>query len=290
MKPKLLLVLSFFYIFSLSAQTLKLKDIKDIQTSKIIIGLTGNKKLDTYLKNITHDFWTLCPVDKALPVDEALEKAKNDNQLYVLHLGAEKGNSFTHESVDSWRYEYISNGKHIALSSGDEDILIKSYIPAYGNHVIPEESIVHGLRYIQEVCTLMIEKEIKKSNKAISEFQNNNSNLKEKTLLFPKDWLDNALTEKKIKKMYKGIAEVVSHKEWKNAILKREKNKAYVIVIPIPVEEGYSYQHHICDTETNAFYGVLQPKKNTVHDKEHLSKSKYINKKHIKKCNALLED
>ena len=220
-----------------------------------------------------------------MPTADALEKAKKKDNTYVLHLGSDKGNNdFTHESAESWYYQYITNGKFIALSSDEEEIVFKSYIPSYGNHVITGESIAYSLDYIQESYQIMLQNELKTNKKLFQVVNKREDSLKNKTLLFPKDWLGKGLSEKKIKKMYNANFEIVSQNVWKDAIINKEAGKAYIIVVPVLEEEEYIYQLYICDTETSFLYGIIETK--TVANPEHVNISKsnigYITKSDIK--------
>jgi len=139
----------------------------------------------------------------------------------------------------------------------------------------------------------MIDQNLKGGMKAISTLRQQGSGLKDKTLLLPKSWLDSKLTEEQIKKNYTANFKIVSHQDWKNAIIEGQKDAAYVILVPVPVGGNYIYQHHIFDAETKKkFYALLQPKAGVSINGLNASKSNtgYINKKNVKKYNSVLSN
>jgi len=292
MKNKITVLLVLFLFANLHAQIPKLKDINNLKSSKVIIGLTGNQNLNTALKELITAHWNISEIEGAAPLKEALGKAQKNPELYVLYIGSATSRSFKHGPPNAKiKYRYISNGKFIGFSNGNKKPILKSFIPTYDN-IVPNESIVHGVSYIQEVFRLMIDKNLKGGMKAIAEFKNQGPDLKNKTLLIPKGWMDTKLSEEQIKKNYTANFKVVSHQDWKNAILNGQKDAAYVILAPIPIGGNYLYQHHICDAETKKFYALIQPKAGVSINGINASKSNtgYINKKNIKKYNGVLSN
>jgi len=69
----------------------------------------------------------------------------------------------------------------------------------------------------------MIDKNLKGGMKAIAEFKNQGPDLKNKTLLIPKGWMDTKLTEEQIKKNYTANFKIVSHQIGKMRFLMGKK-------------------------------------------------------------------
>ncbi len=292
MVKKILVIISFIFSLNLNAQIPKLKDIQHIKESKIIVGLTSNSELNTALKEVVSSIWNLSEIKSFLPLKSALSKASKDESLFVLYLGSTETESFKFGPKGyPVEYRYISKGKFLGFSKGGKRPLMKSFIPSYDN-IIPKESIAQGVKFVQEVFKTMIENNLKNGLKAISEFENNGKDLKNKTLYIPEGWVDSKLTEEQIEKYYGSKFEIVSYQKWKEAILTKKAGIAYVILIPIPVGGQYLYQHQICDAETDTFYAVIQPKAGVSLNGVNMSKSNtgLINKKNIKNYNKVLAD
>ncbi len=133
--------------------------------------------------------------------------------------------------------------------------------------------------------------EIEKENQAIKI-------AKEQGLKYiPKMFLNEKLTEASIKKYYDSNFKIATQEEWKEAIISRKNDVAYLILVPVPVSGDYIYQHYIVDAETSKIYALLQPKAGIAMKSGiigvrdiNLSKSNngYINKKNIKKYGNVL--
>lgn len=279
-----------FLLISLStyAQIPKLKDVKNLKSSKVIIGLSGNEALDNDLKSIIKNTWKLSEISESLPLKEAREKAKGDDNTFVLHINSVGTRNAHFDAGSNTKYIFISNGKCIALSTGKKKPLFRSFIPADGS-AIPKESIKHGVEYIQQILGSMINKK-QSAKKALSDFKKKSSELKNKTLYIPDFFLSKKMNESKIREIYGSNFELVNYSKWSNAILNKTTNVAYVMIIPVPLGGQYVYQHHILDAETGKVLAVLQPKAGVSLYGVNLSASNtgYINKKNVKQYNKVL--
>jgi len=287
---KILLLLIAFILFSTSvfAQIPKLEHIKNLKESKVIIGLSGNEDLNKSLKELIPKYWTLCPIDGALPYKEALEKAKEDDNTYVIFVSSIVSRSLRHNYTENWDIRLISSGKFVGLSNGKKKPLMRSYIPASDN-VVPGESIAHGLKFMQTLFTSMIEEQ-KGAMKVVGLYKQQAKELVNKTLYIPEVWLHKKLTKEIITKEYGSNFKIVSETEWKDAILNKKEGVAYVILIPYPMAGQYMFQHHIFDSETNQLYAISNSRVAVSLNAVNLSKANtgYISKKNIKKYKGVL--
>jgi len=288
---KVLLQLIAFVLFSTNvfAQIPKLDHIKNLKESKVIIGLSGNSHINKNLEEIVKSNWKLCDIDSSLPYEEALKKASENENLFVVYIGSITSRSFKHSLGDNWDFRFISKGKFVGLSNGRKRPLMRSYIPTY-NHVVTNESITHGLNFMQTLFTSMLNKN-EGARAIVKLYKKEAHKLANKTLYIPKDWIHKKLTEEVIAKTYgSSNFKIVDYEVWKDAIINKKEGIAYVILIPYPIQGDYVYQHHIFDSATNQLYAISQPGAAIKMNKINLSKANtgYITKKNIKKYKGVL--
>ena len=134
------------------AQIPKLKQIQNLKNSQVIIGLSGNKELDKNFKEIVEKHWDLCPITEELPLKTARNKAKKNDNLFVIYIDSYNtlsGKKYINPPSDNIRYyfRYISSGNFIGLSTGKKKPIMYSGIPAFDNQ-LTDEVIAHGTNYI----------------------------------------------------------------------------------------------------------------------------------------------
>ncbi len=290
---KLLFFITIFTLTSSIAQMPKLKQIENLEKSQIIIGLSGKKSVDESLVRMVNKFWDLCPISEKLPINEALAKAKNDDNLYVIYLDSYRSNSFTKQGNNNVNYKFVSFSKFVGLSTGKKKPIIYSAIPT-SNDRIADEAIAHGTNFINQLFGMMLEYQVNAS-KALQLIKKNSTILNERVLYMAQWMVDNRLNEKEISKIYQGQFKIVSNEEWSQAILSKKEGIAYTIIIPAAVGGSYVYQHHICDAKTGQILGIKQPKAafalrggtKTIN----LSKGNkgFINKKNLKQYSDILK-
>ena len=272
------------------AQIPKLKQIKNLKNSQVIIGLSGNKELDKNFKEIVEKYWDLCPITEELPLKAARNKAKKNDNLFVIYTGSIRSElRFYRNEIEVYSFRRISEGHFIALSTGKKKPIMYSGIPAFDNQ-LTDEVIAHGTNYMQQVFSMMLDNNVN-AMKTFKIIKENSSKLKEKTLYIPEWWVHKKLSESKITELYDGKYKIVSHHEWSNAILNKKPGIAYSMIIPVAMRGKYVYQHHLCDAETGQIYGVTQPKGGASEIAGiNLSSSNkgYISKKNLKQYNKVL--
>lgn len=260
MKTKILLVLAIFLSSHSFAQIPKLKEIKNLENGNLIIGLTGNEKLDADFKDVVQDIWKLGTITASLPEKEARDKARQDENTYVLYIDSFITKSFRHEGKNNIDYKTVSEGTCIALSDGSKKPVFRSFIPAYNRTIVPKESLVHGVNLINQVSMKMITENLKNAMKTMSSYEEEGKNLKNKTLYIPVGMIHEKFDISEIAEFYDSDYKVIPRSEWSDVIISHKNDAAYVIIVPVPVGGKYMYQHHIVDAETGKIYGLLQPK------------------------------
>ena len=132
-----------------------------------------------------------------------------------------------------------------------------------------------------QIFTIMIKDKIG-SLKAYKQMTNAKSDLAEKTLYIP-DWWTGKLTKEDIDKNYGGKYEIVNHEKWANAILNKEKDIAYVMIVPTAISGNFLHRHHLCNAETGRMYDMLQNAGVSFNDVNMSKGNKgYVVKKHLK--------
>ena len=106
---KILLQIIAFVLFSTSvfAQIPKLDHIKNLKESKIIIGLSHNENLNINLTKMVNQYWNLCQIDGALPYKEAIQKAKNDDNTFVIFVSTMTSRGLKHNFDENWDFRLI---------------------------------------------------------------------------------------------------------------------------------------------------------------------------------------
>ncbi|HKJ47974.1 MAG TPA: hypothetical protein VJ973_02735 [Christiangramia sp.] len=260
MRTKVLLALAITLTLNSFGQIPKLKEIKNLENGNLIIGLTGNDKLDEDFKDVVEAQWKLGKITEYLPMEEARDKAKEDDNTYALYIDSFSTKSFRHEGMNNVDYKTVSEGTCVALSDGSKKPIFRSFIPAYKGNIVSKESLVHGVNFIHQVSEKMISENLKSAMKTLSLYEDEGKNLAQKTLYIPQGMIHEKFDKSEISEFYGSEYKVVPRSEWSNVIVSHEKDAAYVMIVPVPVGGKYMYQHHIIDAETGMIYGLLQPK------------------------------
>lgn len=96
-------------------------------------------------------------------------------------------------------------------------------------------------------------------NKIIEE---NAPALEKRTLLIKKEWLDKELTEAKIKELYPYDFKICTKEEMEEAILSKDKTKAYFVVLPIVFTGSKTYHfyyHYVFDCQNSHIMSFVTP-------------------------------
>ena len=101
MRTKILLALAITLTLNSFGQIPKLKEIKNLENGNLIIGLTGNDKLDEDFKDVVEAQWKLGKITEYFPMEEARDKAKEDDNTYALYIDSFSTKSFRHEGMNN---------------------------------------------------------------------------------------------------------------------------------------------------------------------------------------------
>jgi hypothetical protein len=223
------------------------------------------------------EFWKFTEVAEFLPIAKAQEKANADEQYLVIKLGTivsrslpmghrgakesykQKTGSDTGFDDNPWRN--VSSGQIIEIT-GKKDRLAWVYIPMYSKeNYITKEILYYGVAALHSLTETMDKTPLKTNWKLISTYNDSKpKDIKTKTLLLADVWLDEKVKPEDIKKIYPGKVEVVSYDTWKEAILSRNSEFTYSIVVPVPSGGDYNFEHHLMDASKGTFSGIAAPK------------------------------
>ncbi|MFS4457382.1 hypothetical protein [Maribacter sp. 2304DJ31-5] len=255
---KILFFLTILTFTNTIAQIPKLKQIKNLKDSKVIIGLSGYEDVDENLVRMVNKFWDLCPISEALPMEEAIGKAKDNDNLYAIYLSSYESQSFWKYGLDNIKYKSLSVQYFIGFSSGSGKAIMISGIPVF-NDEFTDESIAHGVNYINQIFGMMLDNEVN-AMKTLGLIKEKGTLLNDRILYMPEWMVDKKLDENEISEIYGGQFKIVSDFEWSRAILNKKEGVAYSIIIPAAVGGAYVFQHHVCDAETGQVLGIKYPK------------------------------
>jgi hypothetical protein len=195
--------------------------------------------------------------------------AKGKDSVVILTVARAKSKSLTHKRPGinigpitiNRNFKNVSSGTCVIIEDGKGNVLISSYIPTFGeDDEITPEVLAFGISNMNYLLNVMEEKKLASNLKAKSAFKEKaEGKLKEKTLYVPKDWLDEKVSLEEVSKTYTASVEVVSYEVWQDAIL-NQKDKAYVIVVPMPVGGDFVYVHYLMDAKTGMVYASCAPK------------------------------
>lgn len=298
MKNFLLLLLFISFSMGLKAQfqLIKLEEVKSIKNSKLVVGLTGNQKIDDFMIAAVNSHWKLGEIGEPIPVEEALNKTKSDNSITVIKMGTASAASLIYNFDDYWNYRYINSSNTLELYNGQKKAVFKQFMPFFGkDEEVTEEILRFGVAAMHYQLSVMEQNQLGVM-KIKTKYKLNTPKLKELTLLMPEGWMDEKSSPETVNSLYSGKGYIVSYKMWRNAIIEREEGLAYSMICQIPMGNGYVYQHFLVEAKTGDVLAIIQSKAavsfKLIHGKDvNLTKgnSGYINKKIIENYSKALE-
>jgi hypothetical protein len=282
-------------------QWVKEKDVQKVKQSKMIVALTGDAETDEGIQKAIKSFWTFTSPDvSTMSYQEAKAMAKGKDSIVILTVAHAKSKSSKQKGrvfgigpivLKEADFRNVSYGTCVIIEDGKGNVLVSSYIPTFGeNDNITPEVLTFGISSMNYLLSVMDEKKLASNLKAKSAFKEKAKDLlKEKTLYIPKDWLDEKVSLEEVSKTYSASVEVVSYEVWQETIVGR-KDKAYVIVVPMPVGGDFVYVHYLMDAKTGMVYASCAPKAAMKMNGINLSKANtgLINSKNIEKYNDAL--
>ena len=286
----------FLFVFGISkGQIITKKNLEIIKNSKIVVAqYDDSKAVNQYLKETVEEFWNFSEVIGVLPVNEALDSAKNNGNFLVLYIAEKDVVHFERRSkLDSWNYRYVPHGRAIKISDGKKS-LAKAFIPIYHNAEFGIENFIFGISTLQNNLESMDKNGIS-YYKLGPIYRQNADKIVNKTLLVPEGWLDNSLDQKMVDSLYQYKAKVVSYEDWQTSIKNKDEESAYLMLAPVPVDGGFNYKHFIVDCETASICSIslkgtdVEIRKSLLEEPElTYGKSGYVTETHIEEYNSSL--
>jgi hypothetical protein len=302
-------VLVLFAVLSAStsnAQLIKLKNVQSVKEGKIIVVLTKNEEVNTWLKEAVKTYWTFCDVAGYTDLEDAKKQAKADKNLFVLNFkdafvpspshtmytgtsvkqstNAASGTTDITRTKHYVRYRNITMGQYIEVNS------IREFIPSFEEGECTQEIIFYSIRILQHIMKTMDEHNLQSNMKIYSAFKDDTPLLKERILYLPEEWIAPGLDSLEIAKLYEGKIKVVTYETWSNAIINSQEGIAYCMIVPRPTGNGYVYMHYIVDCKTAKILAIAYPKVAVSFGTQNISSSNtgYIDKKNLEMYNNAL--
>jgi hypothetical protein len=237
-------------------------DMIQIKASKIIVAQIGNKDLDDALFNAVKNFWTFTSDIGQMPYNKAMELAKKSDSVLVLSQTQTSSSSLPRDYGNTgWQYKRISGGRMIMIENGKQKVLLGNNIPAIGEDgVLTEEILSFGVSAMNSVMIIFDKYNLKNSLNTKPKFKDYaGDRIKNRTLLIPKEILEEKINESIISKIYPGNFKIVPYEEYKKAILTKEKGMAYVMFSPMAVGGKILNIQYIMDAEDGFTLGLYVP-------------------------------
>lgn len=284
---KLLLIIAASLIASIaSAQILKLEEVKQLKKSKAIIGLVEDENLNTHLRESIKDYWSFCEITEEMPFKDALKKAKENDNLYVISVQSMTSRSLKHGNGPV-QYRTIANGYYVGVFDGGKRAKIMNFIPGFGGN-IQKEMIVFGLDAIEYLCNTMIEDNLGTNMKFKQGYKKHSGELKDKKLYVLEGWIGGKkVNTGNLGTYYQYPIKAVNYEAWSAAILEKKEGIAYSIVVPMAVGGKYTYCHYLMEAATGKVFAMSYPKAAASVNGINVSKANtgYINDKNLKMYN-----
>jgi len=288
---KLLFVASLLLVaFTSQAQLLKKSTVESIQSGKIVVALTEDEKVNEIWKAALNDRWSFADLIDFVNEEEAFDMLKADEVDYVLFLNTNVTSRSRSYDRGTYSYYYTSKGMAIEVRSGKRSNAAIQYIPPFGDDNEYAETFINfGVDALEYQFETILSKDLKSNMFLYGEYNENASMLKEKTLLILANWLHKKTTIEEAKELYEAPIEVVPFADWKEAILQKQEDKAYVVVVPAMANGKYVYLHYLMDSATGNVIGMGQPKVSVGIYGYSKGNSGFVNEKNLKLYNKLLD-
>lgn len=269
MKHYFLSVILFLFAFQTDAQNTKSSDAKSLKEKKMIIALkeypkkaTEEMKLlidssNASLKFAMENYWTFNEVVDFMPLSEAKDFVKDnkDSHSYLaIELGFSKSTKKNeNDNFKGNAYRYVSYSERIGIYA--PSLTSSVFLPHYEGP-LTHAAAVFGVMQMQKILTLLYQEEITSIMGSRSYVKNNGPKLKNKTLLIPKEYVSNKLTNEEIREAYPFNLEICNLQKIEKAILDRDPDYAVVYHVPLPVAGKFIYRLYIANAEDGDVYGV----------------------------------
>lgn len=267
---------------NLQAQMLKgvtsLEGAKKIKESSITVVVASDDAKKVFEKALG-DCWSFTKIDEIVVDPNLKSKNEEDGKMYMKlrESKSESLPSYTHSFSTSYgsdgtkkvtdnmtKYSYVSSAYELVISEGgNKSSLAEVFIPLDEEEDLTDDMVYYGLETLQEQLDYLIKSGAKNTMSFIKDKYNSvDPLLKNKTLLVlenqvkvgKKETMDDVLSTYTI-----GKIDAVDYEKWNQAVVNKEKDMAYLVIVPIPVGGAYVSRYFIMDCSTGNTLAAYQP-------------------------------
>lgn len=195
-----------------------------------------------FLSNLISDNWNSSEKPKEISTSELNAKIKNKEGIWYISLRKHTDRFFDRRVV---RKNYYYNYSHYQIS------LCYDKKEVFRIPLVDEElSVLYAEFAIQQIQNFINEPEHYKNQRLYSKGINEETGaLANKTLLIPQNLT--GYSEKYLASFYNGNIKIVSEQEITEAVNRKDKSKAYLLITINDYSDEPSFNHLIVDCETN---------------------------------------
>lgn len=232
------------------------EEMQLLKTAKIIVPTTNSPIRDSVLHRAVRNFWTFNKNISIMPYGAAMQLAEKDKNVFVFFMPSYVlSESVTHSSGRS----KSARGYAVIIEKKFNKPVLAMYfqgIQEQGKSPITEESVSFAVSAMNSLLVNMDEQKISKVKSFNGPFEKNSALLKERTLLIPETFLDTKIKAEEVSTFYHGKSEVVTYSVYKDAILQKKKNYAYVMPVPFLFGGQVKIYDYLMDAESGNVYYI----------------------------------
>lgn len=243
-----------------AAGILKKKDVQRIKMSKIIVAQYGQKEHDDAIFEIVKKFWTFTTDLDTMPYNKAIELARKDDRVLVLCHTSTNSVAYNMGIINE-DHKFIVPGRLVLLEDGAQKTVMLGDLPSMGGkNLLTREAFSACISAMNTNLLVMDKYQMKNYIRIRSKIlENAGDRIKNRTLLIPKELLSDKIDEATISALYPGKFKIVSYEKYRNAIVDKEKGKAYVFFAPTLADGKIVYIQYIIDAEDGLVLGLYIP-------------------------------
>jgi hypothetical protein len=264
------------------------KQIKRSKRNDVIEKLKERyQKENIFLSNLISDNWNSSDKPKEISTSELNAKIKNKEDIWYITLKKHSDKFFDRRVVKK-NYYFDYSHYQISLCYDKTEVL---RIPL----VDEELSLLNAEFAIQQIQNFIKDpKDYKNQRQYVKEVNASAGALSNKTLLISQKLT--GYSEEYLKSFYKGSIKIVSEQEIIEAVKRKDKSKAYLLITINDYSDEPSFNHLIIDCESNE--PILIYRNSTAYSKpcEHLcivhhhnSKLEYLFGFHFRKYRKMIK-
>lgn len=246
--------LSSFLFSHAQVNKYSLEKANSIKSCKLLVGTIGCEDFDDNLMSAITEFWNFTEVAGQVPVEEGIKKTKNNKEFVLLKMRKLKSDSVTNR-FGELKYKYIRKGFQFDICSGRKRLFSFTVSPG-DDFIFSKEELYYAISAMNDALSFMFEKKLTKKKELTAAMRERSPMLQHKILLISEECLDNGMHKEDVDSIYGAPVAIVSHEEWKDAIINRKPDTAYLIINPMTSKYNFMYLHVIMDAESGIIYGI----------------------------------